>query len=79
MKEKPEQKYVLTGWADNYTGTEEINARLRENRVNGVKNFLVGCGVSADQLDVKVDNSNLTDLGVKAAPLDRAVTIRLAD
>ncbi len=79
MQEKPNQKYVLTGYADNYTGTDEINAALRENRVNTVKNYLVNCGVNPAQLDVKVDNNNLTDLGVKAAPLDRAVTIRLAD
>ena len=79
MQENPDKKYILTGYADNYTGTEEINARLRNARVDGVKNFLVSCGVNADQLDATVDNNNLTDYGVKAAPLDRAVTIRLAD
>ncbi len=79
MAEKPEQKYVLTGYADNYTGNDEINNRLREQRVAGVKNFLVKNGVAESQLVVKTDANNLTDLGVKAAPLDRAVTIRLAD
>lgn len=79
MNENTDKKYVLTGWADNYTGTDEINARLREQRVNGVKNFLVNCGVNADQLDVKTNDRNLTDYGVKSAPLDRAVTIVLAD
>lgn len=79
MNEKPEQKYVITGYADNYTGTDEINARLRQQRVDGVKNYLVKCGVNADQLIVKTNDNNLTDLGIKAAPLDRAVTIRLAD
>ena len=79
MKEDENKKYVLTGWADNYTGTEEINARLRQQRVDGVKNYLVSCGVNPSQLETKTDNANLTDFGVKAAPLDRAVTIRLAD
>ncbi|MBD5203971.1 MAG: OmpA family protein [Bacteroidales bacterium] len=79
MIENPNQKYVLTGWADNYTGTEEINTRLRNARVDGVKNYLVSCGVPESQLDARIDASNLTDFGVKGAPLDRAVTIKLAD
>ena len=29
--------FVLTGWADNYTGTEAINARLRAKRAEGVR------------------------------------------
>lgn len=79
MQENPNKKYVLTGWADNYTGTDEINARLRQQRVDGVMNYLVSCGVNPAQLEARTDNANLTDYGVKAAPLDRAVTIRLAD
>ena len=79
MQENPNKKYVLTGWADNYTGTEEVNARLRQQRVDGVYNYLVQCGVDGGQLQTTTDNANLTDYGVKAAPLDRAVTIRLAD
>ncbi len=79
MQNNPEKKYVLTGWADNYTGTEEINVRLRNARVDGVYNYLVKNGVNANQLDKTIDNNNLTDFGAKAAPLDRAVTIRLAE
>ncbi len=77
MKES-NKKYVLTGWADNYTGNDEINTRLRNARVNGVKAFLVSCGVNEDQLDARIDSNNLTDFGVKSAPLDRAVTIKEA-
>lgn len=79
MKETPNQKYILTGWADNYTGTDEYNTRLRNNRVNTVKAYLVKCGVNEDQLDARIDANNLTDFGAKGAPLDRAVTIKLAD
>lgn len=79
MMENPSQKYILTGWADNYTGNDEINTRLRNQRVNGVKDYLVRCGVSESQLDARIDASNLTDFGIKGAPLDRAVTIKLAD
>lgn len=79
MNENTDKKYVLTGWADNFTGTDEINNRLREQRVNGVCDFLVKNGVNADQLIVKTNERNLTDYGVKSAPLDRAVTIEVAD
>ena len=79
MKETPNQKYILTGWADNYTGNDEVNTRLRNQRVNGVKAFLVKCGVDENQLDARIDANNLTDFGAKGAPLDRAVTIKLAD
>lgn len=79
MKENPNKKYVLTGWADNYTGTEEINARLRNARVNGVKAYLESCGVNPSQLDARTDANNLTDFGIKSAPLDRAVTIKEAE
>lgn len=79
MKETPNQKYILTGWADNYTGNDEINTRLRNQRVNGVKAFLMKCGVDESQLDARIDANNLTDFGIKGAPLDRAVTIKLAD
>lgn len=79
MKANPDQKYTLTGWADNYTGNDEINTALRNRRVDGVKNFLVNCGVNADQLNVTTDPNNLTDFGAKSASLDRAVTIKVAD
>jgi outer membrane protein OmpA-like peptidoglycan-associated protein len=78
MKNNSDKNYVLTGWADNYTGTEEINARLRNARVEGVKDYLVKCGVSESQLETRTDSNNLTDFGAKAAPLSRAVTIQEA-
>ncbi len=79
MQENPNQKYILTGWADNYTGTDEINTRLRNERVDGVKNYLLKCGVPESQIEARIDANNLTDFGAKGAPLDRAVTIKLAD
>ena len=75
MKDNSNQHYVLTGWADNYTGTDAINKRLRQNRVNGVYNKLVKCGVPASQLTATTNNGNLCDLGEKYVALDRAVTI----
>ena len=75
MKDNSGTHYVLTGWADNYTGTDAINIRLRHNRVNGVYNYLVKNGVPASQLTATTNNGNLCDLGEKFVALDRAVTI----
>lgn len=78
MNQDTNKKYVLTGWADNYTGNDDINNRLREARVNGVKNYLVSCGVSADQIEATINSGNLEEnYGADAAPLDRAVTIQV--
>lgn len=74
MKESG-KNYTLTGWADNYTGTDAINTRLRQARVDGVQRQLVRFGVPTTQLNATIDNGNLTDLGEKAVQLDRAVTI----
>jgi outer membrane protein OmpA-like peptidoglycan-associated protein len=75
MKDNSNKTYVLTGWADNYTGNDAINVRLRQNRVNGVKNQLVKLGVSESQLEATTNNGNRVDLGDKCLTLDRCVTI----
>lgn len=78
MMANPDKKYVLTGWADNYTGTDNINMRLRKNRAEGVAKLLVKTGVAENQLTVTTNNGNLSDLGEKCVALDRAVTIEEA-
>ena len=78
MTQNPDKKYVLTGWADNYTGTDNINMRLRKNRAEGVQKLLVRNGVSESQLQVTTNNGNLSDLGEKCVALYRAVTIEEA-
>jgi outer membrane protein OmpA-like peptidoglycan-associated protein len=79
MKSDTSKNYVLTGWADNYTGTDQINQRLRQNRVDGVQKQLVKFGVNANQLKATTNNGNLCDLGDKYVALDRAVTIEEAE
>ncbi|MCM1521536.1 MAG: OmpA family protein [Muribaculaceae bacterium] len=76
MKSNPDQKYTVCGWADNYTGTDAINDRLRHARANGVEKVLLRNGVNPSQLDVTVNNANLNDMGEKFVSLDRAVTIK---
>ncbi|MDE6176452.1 MAG: OmpA family protein [Paramuribaculum sp.] len=77
MKATPDQKYKITGWADNYTGSDAVNERLRHARANGVAKQLQRFGVPASQLEVGIDNNNLTSFGEKAVSLDRAVTIEV--
>ncbi len=73
-----DNNYVLTGWADNYTGTDAINIKLRHDRVNGVKNTLVNKGIDGGRLAAETNNENLVNLGPQCAPLGRAVTIERA-
>lgn len=73
-----DKNYVLTGWADNYTGSAKINTKLRKDRVAGVKKALIGKGVAASRLDAQINDGNLTNFGAKSASLDRAVTINEA-
>lgn len=68
--------YLLTGWADNYTGNDNINVRLRKGRVATVKNELVKKGIAESRLETQINNGELTDYGPKCASLDRAVTIQ---
>ena len=69
------KEYLLTGWADNYTGNDKINTRLRKDRVATVKGALVGKGVDGARLETQINDGNLTNYGPKCASLDRAVTI----
>jgi outer membrane protein OmpA-like peptidoglycan-associated protein len=69
------RNYLLTGWADNYTGNDQINVRLRKGRVATVKKELVNKGVADSRLETEINNGELTNYGPKAASLDRAVTI----
>ena len=70
------RNYMLTGWADNYTGNDKINVRLRKGRVATVKKELINKGVADSRLETEINNGELTDFGPKCASLDRAVTIQ---
>ena len=74
MKEDTSKKYVVCGWADNYTGTDAVNARLRTKRAENVKKVLVANGVNADQLEVITDAANRVE-GKSNVYLGRCVNI----
>ncbi|MBD5221059.1 MAG: OmpA family protein [Bacteroidales bacterium] len=76
MKANTNTKYTVTGYADNYTGSAAVNDRLRQARAKGVEKALLRNGVSASQLDVTTNNSNLYGEGKEYVSLDRAVTIK---
>lgn len=72
-----EDNYVVTGWADNYTGSAARNEQLRQQRANNVVKMLVKNGVASDRLETATGSSNLTNYGEKSADLDRAATIEI--
>lgn len=69
-------RYVVTGWADDYTGSEVINEKLRKSRAAEVKRLLVKAGVEETRLKIVGNDGNLVGCGKKSAALDRAVTIK---
>lgn len=79
MKQNADKKYVVTGWADSYTGNAKINDRIRTNRANAVAKILTKNGATKGQIEVKTSTENLTDFGKPSASLDRAVTITNAE
>lgn len=72
-----DDKVIVTGWADNYTGSSKWNQTLRENRAKAVVKILTKNGVSKDRISTTTNENNLTSFGSKSASMDRAVTIEL--
>ncbi|MGL5636107.1 MAG: OmpA family protein, partial [Bacteroidales bacterium] len=67
IKNNPNGKYLITGYADKATGTADYNLKLSERRANAVANILVNkFGVNKDQLEVKWDGSNQQLFGTNA-------------
>ncbi len=58
MKKNPEEKVLITGYADQDTGTAEYNLELSKKRAEAVYNKMVNeYGVSPERLTVKYDGS----------------------
>ena len=51
MKNNPDTKYKVAGFADKATGTVDINQRLSEARAQAVYDALIAEGISADRLE----------------------------
>lgn len=52
MKNNPDKKYKIAGYADKATGSRRINEKLAKNRAKVVYDALIAEGVSADQLEM---------------------------
>lgn len=52
MKDNPEVKLSITGYADVQTGSSEYNLKLSEKRAETVKNSLVKLGIKESKLEV---------------------------
>lgn len=72
------KNFVLTGWADNNTGSEAVNVRLRAKRAEGVRDLLVNNGVDESRLSIVENNGNRLGDGEEYISLNRAVTIEEA-
>ena len=72
LKDNPEAKIIITGYADSATGTSEINKALSENRADVVANMLTAAGISADRIECKATG---TDRDALAKPSDNRVAV----
>lgn len=77
IKNHPESKFVITGYADKQTGTAEYNERLSQQRAEAVYNTLVDkYGVNKDQL--RTDYKGGVDTMFQENPrLSRAAIIQI--
>ena len=78
MKKYPENKFIITGYADKQTGSAEFNERLSKLRAEAVYNTLVDkYGVNKDQLTMEYKGG--VDTMFRENPrLSRAAIIRMA-
>ncbi len=72
-----DDEYVVTGWADSYTGSAARNQQLREQRADNVVKLLVKNGVDESRIETATAGNNLTEYGEHSADLDRAATIEI--
>lgn len=73
MKQNPDQKYRIMGYADSATGSAAFNQKLSEKRAKEVYDFLVSEGVNPEQLEVI--GCGGTDALSKKSTLNRVVVI----
>lgn len=75
MKENPDTKYIITGYADEQTGTAAVNERISRERAEAVYNTLTDrFGVNKEQLSM--ENKTVADLYDQNPKLSRAAVIR---
>jgi outer membrane protein OmpA-like peptidoglycan-associated protein len=74
MKENPNKKYKVMGYADSATGSSSLNQTLTEKRAQAVYDALVAQGVNRDQLEI-VANGGTADMFYNSNALNRVVIL----
>jgi outer membrane protein OmpA-like peptidoglycan-associated protein len=73
MKENPNHKYKIIGYADKATGSASLNQTLSQKRAQAVYDALVAQGVSRDQLEIVAEGG--TDNMFGKSMLNRVVIL----
>ena len=73
MKDNPNTKYTVAGFADKGTGSAEANMKISEKRAQAVYDALISLGISADRLEKKAMGG--TDPMFEKAYLNRVVIL----
>jgi outer membrane protein OmpA-like peptidoglycan-associated protein len=60
MKQSPQKKYTIAGYADRATGNARVNQRLSDRRAQAVYDALIKEGVSPDQLSYAGHGGSVT-------------------
>lgn len=77
IKENPDKKYKVAGYADKYTGSAKLNQKLSQKRAQAVYDALVKEGVNKDQLEMVAEGG--TDNMFGKALLNRVVILEKAE
>lgn len=75
MKQCPDKKFKLAGYADNVTGSKAINQKLSEKRAQAVYDALIAEGVDAKQLEI-VAHGGTDPMWFNDAALNRVVILQ---
>ena len=72
LKDNPDTKVTVTGYADSGTGTDEINRTLSENRASAVVKMLENAGIPASRISA---SSTGTDKDASGTPESNRVAV----
>lgn len=76
LKEYPETRVILTGYADKDTGTSRINERLSKERAAVVKAYLIDKGIAADRISTEAKGDTVQPFD---SPQKNRVTIAVTE
>ena len=72
LKDNPDAKIAITGYADSGTGTDEINQTLSEQRASAVVRMLTKAGIAASRI---TSSAAGTDKDASASPESNRVAV----